>query len=119
MCPHCYNYTGFTWSIPDEIRSTVHKDIAWEYHRQAKSELVREIGDWITLHSVPLGVTYYFNAAKKEYTFKQPKELKWKKITKGAKYLETYGYAEEWQEFEKDGSMFYYNKVRRHSHFQI
>jgi hypothetical protein len=103
-------FTDFNFEIPDVIRNVVHKDIAWEYHRQSKSEVVRTVGDWATMRCCKTGCTYYYNTETKVYTFEQPACYDWKLLAKDAKFVESYGYSEEWQEFVIGMNFFYFEK---------
>lgn len=107
------SFSGFSWNLPDAIRNTYHHDVAFLYQRISQSVVIRQIENWVTLKSNRYNIIYYFNVDSNTYTFELPSVYNWKLIARNAIFRATYGYAEEWQEFEKDNLIFYYNKITR------
>ena len=106
-------FTNWNFRIPDEIRTIVHRDIGWEFHRQTKSDVIRTVGDWVTMRCTKTGCYYYYNMESKVCSFAPPPEYDWKRLSKEAKYIESFGYSEEWQEFLVGQNFFYFEKNRK------
>ena len=104
-------FNSWTWELPDEIRSEYHFRESWLFQRLTRSEVVTTFGDVVKLRCKKTNIYFYYFVEDNEYQFDVPEEFEWSNVAKGAVFKERYGFSMEWQEFEKEKTNFYYNRL--------
>jgi ankyrin repeat protein len=104
-------FNSWSWTIPDLIRSDYILNLGWLYQRLSRSEAVTTFDSVMKLKCKKSGAYFYFFIEDNEYQFEIPDEFTWYCVAKDAKFVEKYGFSMEWQEFEKNGTHFYFNKI--------
>ena len=104
-------FNSWSWTVPDIIRTEYYLSCGWMFQRMCRSEVIATFDSVVKLQCNRTAAFYYFFIEENEYQFDLPDEFSWASVAKGATFLEKYGFSMEWQEYTRNNTKFYYNRL--------